>query len=369
MKQKFFGSFILSLVVLALYNPARAQSGTPLPKVEVPGSQVLKFTSTIVGQEYQLYINLPRNYLSDTTKTFPVVYLLDGQYDFPLFAGVYSDHYYDGFLPGLLTVGITWGGPHPNADSLRGRDFTPSHIEQMPQSGNGPKFLEFIKKELIPFISSKYRVTDDRTLVGSSFGGLFTLYALFNDPSLFHRYILTSPSLGWDNNMLRPYETKYEEKGSSTPVRLFMGIGGLEGDVAGFQQFADRLKEKKVKGLEFHTLVLENTGHAGTKPEGFGRGLQWAFERPSLLLAPAVLDRYAGSYLVGTDTVVLSKEEGKLVARVHGEMKIVLEAETEKDFYLKGQYLKVHFKLEDTGKVSGFQLEQFDGGMFVRRVK
>jgi predicted alpha/beta superfamily hydrolase len=305
-----------------------------LPKVEVPNSQILKFTSTIVGQEYQLYINLPRNYLTDTAESFPVVYLLDAQYDFPLFAGIYSDHYYDGFLPELLTVGITWGGPHPNADSLRGRGFTPSHIGNMPQSGNGPKFLEFIKKELIPFIGSRYRVTDDRTLVGSSFGGLFTLYALFNDPSLFHRYILTSPSLDWDNAMLRAFETKYEESGSSTPVRLFMGVGGLEPSVPEFQQFADRLKEKKVKGLDFHTLVLENTGHAGTKPEGFGRGLQWAFERPSLLLAPAVLDRYAGAYLVGKDTLHLTREEGKLAARV-GNEKIVLEAESEKDFYVK----------------------------------
>jgi hypothetical protein len=238
----------------------------------------------------------------------------------------------------------------------------------MPQSGGGPKFFQFIKKELIPFINSGYRVTEDRTLIGSSLGGLFTLYALFNDPSLFHRYVLTSPSLAWDNSILRTWEKKYEESGSSAPVRLFMGIGALEPNVPEFQEFVGRLKEKKVKGLEFHTLVLENTGHAGTKPEGFARGLQSVFERPSLQLAPALLDRYAGAYQIGTDTVRLSKEAGKLIARVPGDTKFVLEAETEKDFYVKGAFIKVHFKNDETGKISGFQLEQFEGSVFAKKV-
>ncbi|HZE86255.1 MAG TPA: hypothetical protein VE035_18175 [Puia sp.] len=43
-----------------------------------------------MGQEYQLYIHLPGNYLKDSVKTFPVMYLLDGQYDFPFLTGVYG---------------------------------------------------------------------------------------------------------------------------------------------------------------------------------------------------------------------------------------------------------------------------------------
>ncbi|MFI5194391.1 MAG: alpha/beta hydrolase [Chitinophagales bacterium] len=366
MKQKFLRTIFLGLAGFALQITANAQSDVRPPRVEIPYTQVLKFTSSVVaGQEYQLYINLPVNYQRDSALSYPVVYLLDGQYDFPLLTGIYGGQYYDGFFPAFITVGITWGGKDPNAGELRGKDFTPTHIDQMPGSGNCPKFLEFIKKELIPFISSRYRVTEDRTLIGSSLGGLFTLYTLFNDPSLFHRYVLTSPALGWDHGVLRNSEEKYEEHGSTTPVRLFMGIGGLEPNVADFQQFVTRLKGKKVKGLELQTLVLENTGHAGTKPEGFARGLQWVFERPSLKLASSILDRYTGAYLIGTDTIRLLKEGGKLIAQ---PMKMVLDAETDKDFYVKGAYIKVHFKTDETGKVSGFQLEQFDGGVFVKKL-
>ncbi len=362
MKSKLPALLLTGLLIVVLYSSVKAQT---LPKAEVPGTQVLTYTSKVVdGQEYQLFINLPVNYARDSTKTYPVLYLLDGQYDFPLFAGIYSDQYYDGFLPGVITVGITWGGKNPDAGVLRGRDFTPTKTAQM-ESGNGPKFLEFIKTELIPFIKSKYRVNDDRTLTGSSLGGLFTLYALFNEPSLFDRYILTSPSLWWDNKVLRTWETKYEATGSTTPTRLFMGRGELEGDDPDFQLLADRLK--KVKNLEVHTLVLEGTGHAGTKPEGYSRGLQWAFERPSLTLAPAILDKYAGTYTLGKDTVRLGSKNGKLTALPQGGL--VLQAETEKDFYNNGSFLNVHFKTDDTGTVTGFQFEQFDGGGFFKKVK
>jgi predicted alpha/beta superfamily hydrolase len=358
---------LIAFLTFAWPHSMQAQSDTLLPKVEIPSTQVQKLNSSIVGQEYSLYINLPVNYLQDTGKVYPVVYLLDAQYDFPFMTGVYGGQYYDGFLPEFITVGITWGGKDPNAGMLRGRDFTPTSIAQMP-SGQGPKFLAFIKTELIPFIQSKYRVTNDRTLMGSSLGGLFTLYALFNDPSLFHRYVLTSPAVQWDNGVLRTYEQRYEEKGSPTPVKLFMGKGALETDVADFQQFAAALKDKKVPGLELQTMILENTGHAGTKPEGYARGLQWAFEKPDPRLSSSLLDRYAGTYVIQTDTVYLSKDKGELIVRAPGNTKLVLQAETDKDFYVKGVFLKVHFKTDAAHMVTGFQLEQFEGGAFAKRI-
>ena len=368
MKKIFLASLFFCVFTLAIHHNVRAQSNTPPPTVEIPGTQLLKFTSIVVNQEYHLFINLPRTYRKDTEKSYPVVYLLDAQYDFPFFTGVYGGQYYDGFLPEFITVGITWGGKDPDVSSLRARDFSPTRIEQMPQSGGGPKFLAFIKNELIPFIASTYRVTDDRTLIGSSFGGLFTLYTLFNDPSLFHRYVLTSPALAWDNAILSTYQKKYEEQGSSTPVRLFMGVGELEGNISEFQQFAELLKAKKIKGLELETLVMKNTGHSGTKPEGYARGLQYVFERPSLQLAPTILNKYSGAYHLEKDTVYVSNEKGKLIATA-GNYKIPLDASTEKDFYRKGMFLNVHFKMDDAGNVTGFQLDQFDGEIFMKKVK
>ena len=77
---------------------------------------------------------------------------------------------------------------------------------------------------------------------------------------------------------------KFLANGISTPVRLFMAVGDLEDNASEFEQFVERIKQNK--GVELQTMVLKNTGHAGTKPEGFARRLQFVFERPSLVLAP-----------------------------------------------------------------------------------
>jgi hypothetical protein len=341
----------------------------PPHTVEIPGTQSLNITSSVVVQEYDLYINLPRDY-QDTTKTFPVVYLLDAQWDFPLLCAVFGEQYYDGFVPGIIIVGITWGGKNPDYDYLRTGDLTPTNIKEVPQSGNAPKFLDFIKKELIPFIDTRYRTTkDDRTLMGSSLGGLFTLYALFRETELFDRYVLTSPALGWDNEIIYSFEKNYAEKKSHPPVRLFMAMGGLEQGLSDFQKFVDHLQARNYKGLDFQTRILEGIGHSGSKAEGYTRGLQAVFARPSMTIYPAVLDQYVGTYRVNPEVKIrILREDDHLIVLAPGATKITPYAETEKDFYVKGLYLFFHFRKDDKGKVTGFQLEQFAGKQFLEKV-
>lgn len=354
------------LLILAGTRLLYAQGPKP---VEIPGTQLLKITSAVVGEDFSLLVQLPRFY-EDTTRTFPVVYLLDGQWDFPLVNGLTGGQYYDGFIPEVIVVGIAWAGDHPNYDSLRQKDLTPTRIQQVPHSGDAAKFLSFIKTEVMPLIESKYRASKtDRTLIGSSLGGLFTLYTLFHETALFQRYILTSPALNWDNGAILAAESTYAANNSQLPVKVFMGIGGYEG-VSEFQRFVTRLKERNYKGLTLETRVLEGMGHSGSKPEGYTRGLQSVFARPVLALDSRILDQYVGTYepMPGL-RVKLANEDGKLVAYAPGSDKLTFEAQSETDFYLKGSYFFLHFKKDPAGKVTGFQMDQFSGGGFVKKGK
>jgi predicted alpha/beta superfamily hydrolase len=356
--------FLMSGLLLA-----QTSRSTP-PPVVILGTQLLHLNSAIVGQEYDLYVNLPRGY-QDTTKTFPVIFLVDAQWDFPLAQAIFGQQYYDGFVPAAIVVGITWRGVNPNYDSLRARDLTPTNNKQLPQSGGAPKFLKFIKSELIPSIESKYRVTKNgRTLMGSSFGGLFTLYALFHETEVFDRYVLTSPSVGWDNEVLYTYEKEYAAKNSQLPVKMFIGVGGLEaGEVEAVQKFVGQLKSRNYKGLELETRVLEGTGHSGSKAEGYTRGLQAVFARPSLTLAPGILDQYLGKYQVAPQfTVEIVKDGANLLILAPGDTRIPLYAESDTNFYVKGTYLFVRFKKNEAGKVSGFEMEQYNGTNFAKKI-
>lgn len=76
-----------------------------------------------------------------------------------------------------------------------------------------------------------------------------------------------------------------------------------------------------------------------------------------------------GTYKIVPDfKIKIQLEDRQLVAVAPDGSRLSLFAESEKDFYLKGQYLFVHFKKDEKGKVTGFQMEQFNGQQFVEKI-
>jgi predicted alpha/beta superfamily hydrolase len=360
---------IAGLFVILISFALTANSQTKVPQVEIAGTQLLHLSSTITNKDYNLYINLPGAY-SDTTKSFPVLFLIDAQWDFPLVQAIYGEQYYDGFLPEMIIVGITWGGENPDYDKLRAHDLTPTDVNGKGNFGNAPKFLSFISKELIPYIEGKFRVKqNDRTLMGSSYGGLFTLFALFQDTPVFNRFVLTSPAIDWDNKLMYSINKSFAEKHKELPAKVFMGIGGYE-DVVGFQNFINEIKSKKYKNLELQTKVVDGMGHSGAKADGYSRGLQSVFPRPDLKLNPTILNLYKGTYQVNPQYAIeLIVEKGKLVVITPEKSRFAFNAESEMDFYSPGQFLKAHMEKDQAGKVTGFTLYRYGGSMFFQKIK
>jgi predicted alpha/beta superfamily hydrolase len=367
-------SAIISLLIVFLIVPGQGKmndnpQGSRPPQFEIAGSQVLKINSSITGQEYVLHISLPQHY-EDTNKTYPVVYLLDSQWDFPLVTAIYGDQYYDGFMPSTIIVGITWGGENPNYDARRAFDLTPTNNGKPAEFGDAEKFLSFIKKEVIPFIDSKYRTNkNNRTLAGHSLGGLFTLYTLFTETELFNQYIAGSPAWAWDNASLFKYMENFSKIKLSHPVKVYAYVGEYE-DVPGFEKLATLLRDCKIKSLELETLIIKGVGHSGAKPEGYTRGLQQVFKRPNIKVDKKILEQYAGEYEIDPQTIIkLAAENGQLVAYLPGNLKMDLSAETETDFYIVGGFVNAHFIKDDKGSITGFQMDRYNAEMFVKKVK
>jgi|WetSurMetagenome_2_1015567.scaffolds.fasta_scaffold44040_3 predicted alpha/beta superfamily hydrolase len=360
----------IPVMLLICLCSLKAQTQNPVvnaaPEVTIAGTQLLPLKSTITGKDYNLYINLPAGY-GDTSKTFPVVYLIDAQWDFPLVQAIYGEQYYDGFIPELVIVGITWGGSHPNYDQLRAHDFTPTDMSKNGTYGNAPKFLSFISGELIPYIEANFRVKkNDRTLIGSSFGGLFSIYALFHEPAVFNRFVFTSPAIQWDNEITRSMNNSFAEQHKYLNAKVFAGIGAYE-NVKEFQIFMDEIKAKQYKNFELQTWVVSGMGHSGAKAEAYARGLQAVFAQPNVEVDPKILASYTGEYAINPmASVKLVVEDGKLVAIAPDNTKIALNAASEEEFYVIGQFLRLHF-VKSNGKVDGFILQQFGGSMVVKR--
>jgi predicted alpha/beta superfamily hydrolase len=87
--------------------------------------------------------------------------------------------------------------------TLRDRDYIPppgdsvtqEELDEMPDPAmyKADKFLTFLREKLMPYLHDQYRIDPEETvLAGDSNSGLFALYTLFHQPTLFKRYIQSS---------------------------------------------------------------------------------------------------------------------------------------------------------------------------------
>lgn len=251
---------------------------TVFANVSIPDSQVRQLKSSATGRSYDIYVRLPTDY-AQSQKEYPVLYLLDGQWDFKLLDSIYGGLFYDGFVPEIIIVGITYSGKDADYGALRAMDYTTVPELSLAGSGDAPKFFAFLKKQLIPFIEAEYRAdASRRVLMGSSYGGIFTLYAMFSEPSLFSGYVAASPAVVYGDRFAFEQEATYASSHKDLPVRLFLSVGELEGLKRPVQQFMQILSDRNYIGLEMETLIVEGERHASNKPEAYNRGLRFIFQ-------------------------------------------------------------------------------------------
>jgi predicted alpha/beta superfamily hydrolase/Flp pilus assembly protein TadD len=141
--------------------------------------------SEILKEDRTLSVRVPADY-GRNRLSYPVVYLLYGDQTEGYFAETVST--LEGLeggaeIPEFILVGIH------NTD--RYGNLLPVHFTGRP--GGADTFMEFLEKELFPFIESKYRTKSYRLLIGPQAGGPFGLYALASRPALFNAYILENP--------------------------------------------------------------------------------------------------------------------------------------------------------------------------------
>jgi alpha-glucosidase len=150
---------------------------------------------------------LPPNYSSG--ELFPVIYMHDGQNLFDnatSFAGEWkvdeildSLYTYRGFS--AIVVGIY------NDEKERINEYSPWKNDSLGIGGDGDKYVKFIVNTLKPFIDRHYRTLSGRentAIMGSSMGGLISLYAALEYPEVFGNAAIFSPSL-WFAPKLNDY--------------------------------------------------------------------------------------------------------------------------------------------------------------------
>ena len=149
------------------------------------------------------------------------------------------------------------------------------------RTGGSGKFLQFIQAELIPMIAADYRVNStERILMGHSLGGLFVLYALFQQPKLFSGYLAADPSLWYRDKVIFKYESRFPKTHKALPVKLYLGVAELSevypysDMVSSTIQFAARLESRHCKGFTLAKQIHAGCDHGSVVAPAFQAGLQ-----------------------------------------------------------------------------------------------
>ena len=237
--------------------------------------------SELTGRAHELVVFLPPSYSDSLDKQYPVLYFTDAYWDMPLLYSIHGQLSYDNVIPEMIMVGFSYQGENADYGNLRAMDLTPTPSARIPNAGDGPKFLTFIEDTVIPYIETNYRAQpQQRALAGSSLGGLFALYAMYEKPELFKRYISISPAALWENDYLFKKHDEYAANHSDFPVRLFLSAGGDE--YPGFRDpifdLQQHLGQHSFKNFGLLNYTIEGARHAGVKSEGYSRGIRWVFK-------------------------------------------------------------------------------------------
>jgi len=180
--------------------------------------------STVLGESREFYVDFPDSYVEGSDTKYPVVYILDGDVMLNALHTVHS-YYSGGFMPEMILIGIS------NADN-RVRDLTTSELSERrgqaynQENGGAEKFTDFIQSELIPFVEDKYPVTNYRTLIGHSYGGLFTVNMLLKHTDAFENYLAIDPSMDWDQQKLLQESKEILSQNRFLGKSLFVSLGG-----------------------------------------------------------------------------------------------------------------------------------------------
>jgi predicted alpha/beta superfamily hydrolase len=222
------------------------------------------FHSDVLGNDRGLWIYTPPSYDENPRQAYPVVYMHDGQNlfsDATSFGGVswnvggaMDDGISSGAIPEAIVVGI-------ENDANRIAEYTPV-ADPDDGGGNADAYLRFLVTEVKPAVDRGWRTLQDAAhtaIIGSSLGGLVSVWAGLVHAETFGLVGALSPSTWWDKTWI------LGQAQAATPAirRIYLDSGNAEpsaDDVADTAKLAAVWKTKP--NVEVDYQVADGASHS-----------------------------------------------------------------------------------------------------------
>lgn len=183
-------------------------------------------------------VSLPERYQAYPDRRYPVLYVMDGDFQFRHTALLAHTQARMGKLPPMIVVGIANQG---NPDYLYSTTWQSD--KEGDEFGGIDVMMQHLSQELVPYIDRQYRTSGRNAVAGYSLGGLFVLQAMISKDTPFSAFISMSPSLWYDNYSFNNQLTEFikANKDKSLPP-LFLSVANEQG--MGIRDFYTLLTEQ-----------------------------------------------------------------------------------------------------------------------------
>ena len=247
-------------------------NSTAAPNVSVIAQD---FYMPQLGRTRRIWLYLPPDY-ENSGKNYPVLYMQDGQNVFDAATSFSGEWQVDEALnrlfedgdEGVIVVAIDNGGVS------RLDEYTP-WANPTYGGGGGDAYVNFIVETLKPYVDEHYRTKSGREftgIMGSSLGGLISLYAAIEHQDVFSKAGVFSASFWFADEVY----THVASTGKEADMRIYMIAGDLEGE--GGEQVTDM-------NAMYNTLLSagfsEEEVVAISHPDGQHSEWYWAREFPA----------------------------------------------------------------------------------------
>jgi len=230
--------------------------------------------SAILNETRELHVILPKGYQPGSAQRYEMLYILDGEWYQELVPFTYNFAASAGYLPDCIFVLVR--NRYSGGRNLRDRDFSPTHIPADPISGGAGRFYDFLTREVVPYIERKYPASGVRSLLGSSFSGLFSVYAFLKDPAFFQSFIASDPNLNFDQHYIVKLAAQRLPGISGAPGTLYIAGRTNTYRPGGVFAFDSVLQAHAPALLKWQCMRYDNETHYSVQLKAFYEGLRFS---------------------------------------------------------------------------------------------
>ncbi|HEX2076812.1 MAG TPA: alpha/beta hydrolase-fold protein [Longimicrobium sp.] len=290
------GAALLGSPAAAQLTVAGRDSGVAARRPSTAGPTVslldTAFPMPQLGRTRRVWIYLPPDYAT-SDRAYPVLYMHDGRNMFDDSTSDPAEWRVDEALDSLHAAGDRGAivVAVDNAPWRRIYEYSPWWSRQVHQGGQGDAYVDFLAQTLKPWMDQRFRTCPGpggTGIMGSSMGGLISLYAALKYPHVFGRAGVFSPSLWVSDSVF----SMARRANPAVRPRLYFVSGGRESQrliVRNQQRMIDTLAAAGWRvGTDLHASLPEDGRHA----EWFWRrefpaAYRWLFADGDPCAAPA----------------------------------------------------------------------------------